>query len=51
MNAWNIWCAAGAQVLVAFADGTLSGCAVSQKSLQSLWNVPLGEFSRWAEAE
>lgn len=33
---------AGAQLLVAFADGTLSGCSVLGKTLTSVWNVPLG---------
>ena len=29
--------------MVAFGDGTLSGCTVSGKTLGSVWNVPLGE--------
>jgi hypothetical protein len=34
---------AGAQLMVAFGDGTMSGCTVSGKTLGSVWNVPLGE--------
>lgn len=37
---------AGAQLMVAFADGTLSGCTVSGKALTSVWNVPLGAHCR-----
>jgi hypothetical protein len=37
---------AGAQLMVAFGDGTLSGCTVSGKTLASVWNVPLGECGR-----
>ena len=29
--------------MVAFGDGTMSGCTVSGKTLTSVWNVPLGE--------
>ena len=33
----------GAQVFVAFVDGTMCGCSVNQRMLQSVWHVSLGE--------